>query len=383
VNIGTSSDHFVIGRRHQASTRVVFFIVGIAMATWAPLVPYVKARTAAGNDVLGLLLLCFGVGSMLTMPLAAALSARRGVRRVVVLSTLVIVVALPLLATLSDFVSLAIVLLAFGAAIGSLDVAMNIQAIIVERASGRSMMSGFHGLFSVGGIAGAAGMTALLGIGAAPFQATLCIVAIIAIALTMTLSSVLPFGSKREGPLFALPRGIVLLIAAICFALFLTEGAVLDWSAVYLTTERGMDAAHSGLGYAAFAIAMTIGRLTGDRIVARLGGVKIIVLGSLCAAAGIALATFVEVWQVGVGAFALVGIGCSNIVPVLYTAAGRQTAMPESAAVAATTTVGYAGILCGPAAIGFVAGATSLSTAFLMLAALLLAVAATGRKLRV
>ena len=122
-------------------------------------------------------------------------------------------------------------LLIFGAGVGSLDVSMNIQAVIVERASGQTMMSGFHGLFSLGGIAGAAGITFLLGAGASPLIAVWCVVAGIAVALTLSISRLLPYGSKSDGPAFAIPHGIVLFIGALCFIVFLTEGALLDWSA--------------------------------------------------------------------------------------------------------------------------------------------------------
>lgn len=158
---------------------------------------------------------------------------------------------------------------------------------------------------------------------------------------------------------------------------------MLDWSAVFLTSVRGVEPSHAGLGYAALALTMTVGRLAGDAIVRRVGGTRVVVVGGLCAAAGVALATLVPAWEVGLLGYALVGAGCANIVPVLYTAVGRQTIMPESLAVPAITTLGYAGILAGPAAIGFVAHSTSLPVAFLAVAVLLLGVAASGRLLRV
>jgi MFS family permease len=127
---------------------------------------------------------------------------------------------------------------------------------------------------------------------------------------------------------------------------------------------------------------MTVGRLAGDRIVRRCGGSNIVVFGGLCAAAGFALATLVPLWQIALFGYALIGVGCSNLVPVLYTCAGRQARVPEHVAVAAITTLGYAGILAGPAAIGFMAHASSLSAAFLLVAILLLGVASSGRLLK-
>ena len=178
-----------------------------------------------------------------------------------------------------------------------------------------------------------------------------------------------------------MPRGVVLLIGALAFVLFLAEGAVLDWSAVFLTSVRHMDAAYAGLGYAAFAATMTAGRLAGDRIVDRLGPRRVVLTGGLCAAAGFVASVAAPSWQAALGGYALVGVGCANIVPVLFSAVGRQTAMPENVAVPAITTLGYAGILAGPAGIGFVAHLTSLPTAFLVLAAMLAAVALGSRRL--
>jgi MFS family permease len=368
--------------REQVSTRIVFFVTGCGMAAWAPLVPFAKARTGIDEGVLGLLLLCLGIGSIVTMPLAGALAARLGCRRVIVGSGLLLCLALPLLAAASSLPLLIAALLLFGAGAGAIDVAMNIQAIIVERASGRSMMSGFHGMFSLGGIVGAGGIIALLSAGASPVAATLVVTGGNVVALAVATPHLLAYGSKREGPTFALPHGIVLFIGVLCFIEFLVEGAVLDWSAVFLTASRGMATAYAGLGYAAFALAMTIGRLAGDRIVQRFGGGNIIVFGGLCAAAGLGLVTLVGSWQIGLLGYALVGVGGANIVPVLFTAVGRQTVMPENVAVPAITTLGYAGILVGPAAIGFVAHAASLSAAFLIVAMLLVGVAASGRLLR-
>ena len=369
-------------RSEQVATRIAFFIAGFGMAAWAPLVPFAKARIGMNDGVLGLLLLFLGIGSFVAMPLAGAFAAWVGCRRVVIVSVLAICLALPLLATVSNLPILVAVLLLFGAGLGALDVSMNIIAIIVERASGRAMMSGFHGLFSLGGIAGAAGVSALLSTGASPLMATLVVVAGIACALMKAAPHLLPYGGKSDGPVFAFPRGVVVFIGGLCFVLFLAEGAVLDWSAVFLTSTRAMKTSYAGFGYAAFALTMTVGRLTGDRVVQHLGGVKIIVLGGLCSAAGFALVAATPFWPLALGGFALVGVGCSNIVPVLFTSVGRQTTMPENVAVPAITALGYAGILLGPAAIGLVARALSLSTAFLVVALMLLGVAASGRSLR-
>jgi predicted MFS family arabinose efflux permease len=345
-------------------------------------VPFAKTRLAMSDGGLGLLLLSLGIGSILSMPLAGALVPRVGCHRVIIVSTLIVCLSLPLLAIVSCLPLFVAALLLFGAGLGAIDVAMNIQAIIIERASGGPVMSGFHGLFSLGGIAGSVGVTALLGAGASPVAATLVVVGGLGVALAKAAPHLLPYGGSGEGPMFALPHGIVLFIGGLCFVLFLAEGAVLDWSAVFLTSVRGMDASYAGLGYGAFAFTMTIGRLAGDRMVRRFGKASVIAIGGVGATAGFALVTLVPFLPAALVGFALVGAGCSNLVPTLFSSVGGQTAMPENLAVPAITTLGYAGILLGPAAIGAVAHAASLSAAFLIVALMLAGVAASGFLLR-
>ncbi|KPG92127.1 MFS transporter [Pseudomonas sp. RIT-PI-q] len=380
TNLNTQTS-FVPGRLEQMSTRIAFFIAGFGIAAWAPLVPYAKARAGLDEGTLGLLLLCLGVGSILAMPMAGILATRFGCRRVATGGTLLICLALPLLATVSSIPALIVALFLFGAGLGTVDSTVNLQAVIVERASGKTMMSGFHGMFSLGGVVGAAGVSALLGLGVSPLGAMLVVNVLLLIALFKAAPHLLPYGSESSGPAFAVPHGIVLFIGGMCFIVFLAEGAALDWSAVFLAQERGIDTAYAGLGYAAFALTMTVGRLTGDSIVRRLGATRVIVFGGLTAATGLFLATFAPNWEAALVGYALLGAGCSNIVPVLYTAVGKQTVMPESIAVPAITTLGYAGILAGPAVIGFIAHASSLSFAFGLMAVLLVAVAIGGKVL--
>lgn len=367
--------------RQQVATRVSFFIAGFAMSAWAPLVPFTKLRLGVGDGVLGGMLLCLGIGSIMAMPLAGYLAARLGCRRVILTSASLMALMLPLLAELGSVPAFMAALLLFGAGLGALDVTINIQAIIVERDSGRSMMSGFHGLFSVGGIAGAMTVTTLLGLGVGLLPAVLVVVVGIAVLLVAAFPNMLTQSIRQDGPPFAWPRGAVMMLGVLCFIAFLTEGAMLDWSALFLTRSGTLNASQGGFGYAAFSVAMTACRLTGDAWVRRLGGRTTVVAGALIAAAGFLLATQVSGWGAAIGGFALVGVGCANIVPVLFTAAGRQTDMPTALAVPAITTLGYAGILAGPAAIGALAQGIGLGAALVVVAVLLVGVAAGGRRL--
>ncbi|HEY1751440.1 MAG TPA: MFS transporter [Caulobacteraceae bacterium] len=356
-------------------------MIGFAAGAWAPLAPFAKERLRLGDGPLGLLLLCLGAGSILAMPAAAALAARYGCRRVLVAAALAIALSFPLLAVLPTAWTMAGALFVFGAAVGSVDCVINMQAIVVERESGRAMMSSFHALYSLGGIAGAGGVSGLLGLAAPPLAAALAVAVAMLAATLVARPGLLARRAEAAGPLFAVPHGAVLLIGVFCFILFLAEGSALDWSAVFLRTERHAGLAEAGLAYAAFSTTMTAGRLLGDRLVGRLGLTRTVALGALVAAGGLAVATLVPSWPAAVAGYALLGAGCANIVPVLFTLTGRQTAMPESRAVAAVSVLGYAGILAGPAGIGLVAGVASLPAALLLVAALLLGVAAGARAL--
>ena len=382
TSIGTAAP-VVPGRLEQFSTRIAFFVTGFSMSAWAPLVPYAKSRLGLDDAGLGLLLLCLGIGSIVSMPLAGAMTVRYGCRRLILLTGIIACLCLPLLATLTSVPLMVLTLFVYGGSMGALGCVTNIQAIIVERASGKTMMSGFHGLFSCGGIVGAAGVSALLSVGVFPWLAMGVVAFFIAIALYKAAPHLLPYGGEAGGPAFAIPRGVVLFLGLMCFTVFLTEGAMLDWSAVFLSARHGVEPSYAGFGYAVFALAMAIGRLCGDPIVRRLGVHKIILFGGLCAAVGMTVATLVPYWQAALCGYALVGLGCSNIVPVFYSAVGRQKTMPENVAVPAITTLGYIGILMGPAGIGFVAHLSSLGAAFLIIAVMLLGVAISGRYLKV
>lgn len=368
------------GVAQQISTRIAFLIAGLGMSAWAPLVPFAKERLAVNEATLGALLLCLGLGSLVSMPVTGMLAGRIGCRKVIAASALIMCVSLLGLATASSVLTMAVALLFFGAAVGSVDVAMNIQAVIVEKASGRSMMSGFHGFYSLGGIFGAAGVSGLLWFGLTPLSAIWVMVAMIVILLAMAVGKLLTYGSTTREPLFVRPRGKVLLIGCLCFIVFMAEGSVLDWSAVFLTSLRGVDAAQAGLGFAAFSVAMTVARLLGDRIVQALGGTRVIFLGGLCAALGFLLIVLVPSRDVAFLGFVLIGLGASNIVPVMFTAAGNQSVMPVGLAISAVATMGYAGILVGPAFIGFVAQLSSLSISFALVALGLLVLASCARR---
>jgi predicted MFS family arabinose efflux permease len=358
----------------RLATRLSFLVAGFGVASWAPLVPFAKERLHADDGTVGLMLLCLGVGSVALMFLTGVLNARYGSRPIVLAGGFGLAVLLPLLAVAGSPVALGMALFGFGAALGALDVAMNIHAVEVERAAGRPLMSGFHALFSVGGFAGATLMTFLLSSHLGPFASTLLAALPMAITMAVAAPRLLRASHSQESPLFVAPHGIVLLLAALAAVMFLVEGAILDWSAL-LVTEKGLvREAQGGLGYSIFAIAMTSGRLGGDFVTARVGDRAVLFWGGLATMAGFAVLLAAPIPAVAMSGFLLIGLGASNIVPVVFRGAGAQRAMPAGHAVAAITTAGYSGILVGPAGIGFVARTFGLSAAFWLLAALVGAV---------
>lgn len=357
----------------RLATRLSFFAAGFALAGWAPIIPFAKTNVGADDARLGLLLLCLGVGSILAMPVAGALSTRYGARPMTVAGGAGLVLLLPVLAVAGSPFLLAIALFGFGAALGAIEVAMAIHAVHVEKLSERPLMSGFHAMFSVGTIAGAGTVTVLLASGFSPFGSALtgsAMVLLVLVAATLRLLAT----PGEDGQVFALPRGVVLLLSLLTAVMFLVEGAVLDWGALLLIEKELTTVERSGLGYLLFSITMTLGRFAGDRVVAAIGYRNTLIGGGVVTIAGIAIILWANTTPLAVAGFAVVGLGASNLVPVLFSLAGRQTVMPVGIATAAVSTVGYAGILLGPAVIGFISQATSLTMAFGLLAGLVVTV---------
>lgn len=363
------------------ATRLVFFGAGFAMAAWAPLIPFAKANLNASDAQLGLLLLCLGIGSIIAMPLTGIVSAKKGARGMMLLGGAGLAGLLPVLILADSLLFLGAALFFFGASLGSIDVAMNVHGSEVERRAARPMMSGFHAMWSVGGIAGAGTMTGFLSLGLTPMVASLIGAVIASLAMIIAAPRLIQTTTTASGaPAFALPRGIVLLVAGLTAVVFLVEGAILDWGALLTMDRELLPKAQAGLGFMLFSIAMAIMRLLGDRLVARVGGYATLLWGGLTVMVGLALIVAGPGLWLAMTGFVLVGLGAANLVPVLFSAAGRQTVMPPSLAIAAITTTGYAGILMGPALIGFVSQATGLVLAFGGLLALMVAFPLAARR---
>ena len=282
---------------------------------------------------------------------------------------------------------LVVSLVLFGAMNGALDVSMNAQAVAVEKSYGRPIMSSFHAAFSLGGLAGAGGggLIASLGVGVATHFLGVAIV--IALGIVVARRALLPAeadaGGNEEGPAFARPTRALLGLGVISFCVLLGEGAIGDWSAVYLRNTLSTGAGFAAAGYAAFSLMMVAGRITGDRLTSYLGPVRLVRLGGAVAAAGLGLSLAVGHPLVALAGFAAAGAGFSIVFPLALSAAGRTKETAAGPALAAVSTLGYTGFLAGPPIIGFLAQLSNLGAALyvvvLLSAAIVPLAGAVGR----
>ncbi|MBV8616621.1 MAG: MFS transporter, partial [Acetobacteraceae bacterium] len=337
----------------RLATASVFAASGIGFGAWAANIP--RLREAAGLDdaSLGVLLFCVSLGAVLAMRLVGRLAGRVGTARACGISAACLVVALPLPALAPDWPLLLASGLLLGLAHGGLDVSMNAHAAEVERAWGSAIMSSFHAGWSLGQLAGAAAAGLLARAGAG-----------LSVTLALSAGAVACFGLAalvlEDGPPAPLereraawPRRAMLGICAIAALSFAIEGGTADWCGVYLRTVLGAPAALASTALAAFAAAMVVCRLCGDRVVRRLGPVRVVQAGAALTGVGLLGAILSPGPAAASASFALVGLGVANTVPVLFSAAGRKGA----AGVATMATAGYGAIMAAPPLIGFVANA--------------------------
>lgn len=371
------------GARIAASA--FFALLGVSVSTWSALVPATKSRLALSDAGLGAVLLAFGAGTIASTFVAGSLVGRHGSRRVLVASSALLSLCLPLLALAPSVVALASLLFAFGACVGLAGVAANAHAITLQTRVGRPVMSSLHAMFSVGGLAGASTCSLLMRAGLSGAGSALLVMAALLVLvvtqrarLVADLAAVRSVADASSSRRSRIPPLAILAVGAMTFALYLSEGAVLDWGAVFLHEARGYDVATAALGYAAFSIMMAIGRAFGDRIVARVGAVTVVRGGALLAAVGFLTLVFAPASSLGLVGCALVGLGASNVVPTLISASARVSTMPTGAAVSTVVAMGTTGLIAGPALIGFLAQQTSLGAALSGLALLLLGVGAAA-----
>ena len=367
-------------RRARLATATLFFANGCGLGSWLPHIPDVKIWHGLSDGVLGLALLAIGGGAVAALPIAGALTASYGSRPISRGAALLFcaVLPLPLLAPNFSLLLAAFVLLGIG--IGALDVAMNAHAVLVEERYGRPIMSSFHGLFSLGGLAGAALAAGAMALGVPPVEHLVASAAALGAAVLAAWPALLPTMPAAAGdPLFVVPRGRLAVLGAVALAAFMAEGAMGDWSAIYIRMDHGASPAIAAWGFAAFSLTMAVGRLAGDWLVARFNPAGIIVAGALMGAAALGAALIAGHPAAAVVGFAGMGIGLANVAPIVFSAAGRLSDLAPGIGIAAVSTAGYCGFLAGPPVIGLVAEVSGLPLGLGLVAALVgLMVLGTG-----
>jgi predicted MFS family arabinose efflux permease len=362
----------------RAATFGAFFLNGAMIGTWVGQIPFVQERLDVSKSTIGLALLCMAAGAMIAMPLTGHVLDRRPSASVTRIAALLYlpVLALPLFAPTP--VLLGAVLVLFGAANGAMDVAMNAHGVAVERTLGKPIMSSLHAGWSFGGLAGSGGVALGVALGVDPRVEGVIAAGVLwlmAWAITARLGSA--SAHSEHGPSgFALPSRGVLLIGALCFLVMVTEGAMGDWSGIYLKQDLGASGSAAATGFAGFSLGMALARLAGDELARRWGAGRLLSAGMGLVTVALSVVLLVGDPIVAVIGLALVGVGIANAVPLLFSAAGRVP--PSGPSLAAVFTVGYSGFIVGPPLIGVLADAASLPTALATLCVFGLAVTLLG-----
>jgi MFS family permease len=363
----------------------VFFLNGLIFGSWAARIPAVRDHVGLSDGELGLALACGAIGSIIAMPIAGGRAARLGSRRATRVALTLIALAAGIVSLAPSLPVLCVFLLFFGAAMGSCDVTMNAHGVTVERRYGRAILAAFHAWFSIGGLAGGA-IGALAAALAIDVRIHLAIIAAIVGIVGLTWSRWFLDNEAdaigRAEPMLMRPPRRLLALGALAFACLLIEGASSDWSGVYLRDELGTSAATAALGFTAFSVTMTLGRLFGDRLVDRFGPVRVVRAGAAIAAAGFGAALLVAAPVAGILGFACLGAGMAGVVPIVFRASGHVPGMAAGVGLAAVSSTGYLGFLVGPPTIGGIAQLTSLPSALVVLVVLSAAVAALAATTR-
>jgi fucose permease len=369
-------------RRGRWAVAAMFAANGFVMGAWAPQIPLLLPRHEITEFTLGLLILVLGAGAVTAMLFAGRLIARHGSVPVLRWFALSASAALPVVVFAPSLPVLVPAMALLGALIGCMDVAMNANAVEVERRLGRAIMSSSHGFWSLGGFVGGSSGALMIAKAGSEVQAVVVgVVSALIVLLAMPFLRgeapqpvVAPVAGVPKAGLLPRAPGLWLLGAMALFSM-VPEGAVLDWAALYLQQDMGSDVIRSGLAFAFFSGAMAVMRFAGDGVRNRFGAVRTLRASGLIAAAGMLAASVApgDLWAVA--GFFVAGLGVANMVPILFSAAGNYPGLPSGTAISAVTMVGYAGILVAPATIGFVAEAIGFRVTYGALSVLLIVVA--------
>ena len=362
----------------RLAVSLMFLANGFLVGSWAPKIPEFALRLDLDESALGLMIMCFGIGSLCAMPLVGLLISRSGSRPPVLWLAAMTVTSLPLVTLAPSIWTAAIALFLFGGMIGGMDVAMNANAVEVEKRLDRAIMSSCHGFWSLGGVIGATLgglLIAYAGVLVHALLAALLVVLALALAWPRLLADRPPGDLDQASPdKAAAPRpglltagATVWLTGIICLIMMTPEGAVLDWGALYLRQELAASPALSGLAFGAFSAAMALMRFLGDLVRDRFGAVRTFQISASLAMIGLGTAGLAPSAEWAVAGFAIAGLGLANTVPIAFSAAGNLPGLPQGMAISIVTFMGYSGLLFAPSVIGFIAERTGFAPIYLAL----------------
>jgi MFS family permease len=354
--------------RHRIAISVFFFAMGFTFATWASRIPQIQAKLKLGEGALGTILMALPAGLLVCLLLAGTLIAKFGSKKVLILAALSYSSILVLLGLANNPWQLAFALFLFGLAGNFFNISVNAQAVLVEKMYGRSIMASFHGIWSLAGFTGAAVGLVMISLSWVPWQhfALAGLGAVICAALFIAGAVDAKTDSGQAG--FALPDKKILQLGLIAFGCLVCEGTMFDWSGIYFSKVVKAPGYLTSLGYAVFMGSMASGRFLADKVVTAVGPRRMLQTSGIMITAGLLLSVLFPTITAATAGFLLVGFGVSSVVPIVYSLAGKTTTMSTGQALAAVSTVGFAGFLAGPPLIGFVAELTSLRWSFLMIA---------------
>lgn len=359
-------------RTYRIATSIFFFIAGLTFSTWASRIPDIQAHLHLSDGALGGVLFALPVGLMLSLPLSGWLVSRWGSRKAMIAGALLYVMLLIPLPMAEAVWQLVVALFLFGIASNLLNIAMNTQAVGVEKLYGRSIMASFHGMWSLAVFAGALAGTIFVAQGYSPqvhfiiIAVAVCILVLGAFQFSLTEDTT----NNTQNKIFVKPDSHILLLGLIAFCCMLCEGAMADWSGVYFKKIVEAPVAYTTLGYVAFSCTMALGRFAGDWLVIKFGTKKMLQLSGLLITTGLMITVIFPYLLSATAGLLLVGLGVSSVVPVVYGITGKSESMPASTALAAVSTIGFLGFLVGPPLIGLIAQLISLRWSFAVVAIL-------------
>lgn len=368
-------------KRVRTAVAACFFVSGAVVSSWVPHIPGMQRMLKMSPGILGIVLLAFALGALAAMALSGSLSERLGTARLMRYATLLYCCVVPLTVLSPSPLWLGVVLVLLGLGNGAMGVAMNAEAVEVERAYGRGIMSSFHAMYSLGCLVGASIGGLAIAARIPPVGHLIAVGVLVGAVGVVASFNYLPDGEKAKieaAPLLVVPTPYLALLGIGAFCSFVLEGAMADWAALYMRDVLGSSEAIAALGFAAFSLMMLVGRLTGDATTRWLGPAGIVRLGGTLATLGLLLALVLHHPFAAVIGFGLVGMGLATVVPNFLSAAGRETRMATPRAVAAVFSFGFAGFTAGPALIGAIAQLTSLPVAMGSLMVFSLVVLAQG-----